>query len=87
MKEKSVLARVSGFVRKGAVALALGASVLVAPVSAFATGAGVVTTAATTAAATFTSDGTGAITAIGIALISLAGIAVLFKWGKAMFFG
>ena len=54
---------------------------------ALASGTGPATTAATTAAASFTSDGTGAVTAIGGALLGLAGIAVVFKWAKAMFFG
>lgn len=31
-------------------------------------------------------DGTAAITAVGLALITLAGIAVVFKWVKAAFF-
>ena len=69
--------------------LVAGAAVgsLVAPAIAFAGTSGTVTTAATTAASTFSSDGTGAIVAIGTALIGLAGVAVLFKWGKGMFFG
>lgn len=39
--------------------------------------------AATTA---LTTDGTSAITAVGMALIGLAGVAVVFKWVKAAFF-
>lgn len=31
-------------------------------------------------------DGTSAITAVGLALITLAGVAVVFKWVKAAFF-
>lgn len=34
-----------------------------------------------------TTDGTAAITAVGGALLTLAGIAVVFKWAKAAFFG
>lgn len=33
-----------------------------------------------------TKDGTAAITAVGTALLALAGIAVIFKWVKAAFF-
>ncbi len=33
-----------------------------------------------------TTDGTTAITAVGSALLALAGIAVVFKWVKAAFF-
>jgi hypothetical protein len=33
-----------------------------------------------------TTDGTAAITAVGTALLALAGIAVIFKWVKAAFF-
>lgn len=36
--------------------------------------------------ATLTTDGTVAITAVGTALLALAGIAVIFKWVKAAFF-
>jgi hypothetical protein len=35
----------------------------------------------------FTTDGTAAITAIGAAMLTLAGIAVTYKWAKATFFG
>ena len=35
---------------------------------------------------TLTTDGTAAITAVGTALLALAGIAVIFKWVKAAFF-
>lgn len=41
-------------------------------------------TAATTAIST---DGTAAITAIGGALIGLAGVAIVFKWAKGAIFG
>ena len=40
--------------------------------------------AATTA---ITTDGTAAITAIGGALLGLAGVAVVFKWAKGAIFG
>jgi hypothetical protein len=40
--------------------------------------------AATTA---ITTDGTAAITAVGGALIGLAGVAVVFKWVKGAIFG
>lgn len=36
--------------------------------------------------ADLTTDGTAAITAVGTALLALAGIAVVFKWVKAAFF-
>lgn len=36
--------------------------------------------------AQITSDGTSVITAIGTALLGLAGLAVIFKWAKAAFF-
>jgi uncharacterized membrane protein len=36
--------------------------------------------------ANLTTDGTAAITAVGTALLALAGIAVIFKWVKAAFF-
>lgn len=36
---------------------------------------------------TLVSDGTAAISAVGIGLITLAGVAVVFKWVKASFFG
>lgn len=32
-------------------------------------------------------DGTTAITAVGVGLLTLAGIAIVFKWVKAAFFG
>ena len=38
------------------------------------------------AVSSLTTDGTAAITAVGTALLSLAGIAVIFKWVKAAFF-
>lgn len=34
-----------------------------------------------------TTDGTAALTAVGGGLITLAGVAVVFKWAKAAFFG
>ncbi|MBN8776749.1 hypothetical protein [Thiomonas arsenitoxydans] len=46
-----------------------------------------VTTAAASAASTFSSDGNQAMGAIGAAIIGVAVIAVLFKWVKGMFFG
>lgn len=55
-------------------------------------GAALVTTSANAAVDvssvvdTFIADGTSAITAIGIGLITLAGIAIVFKWVKAAFF-
>lgn len=36
---------------------------------------------------TLVSDGTTAISAVGVALITLAGVAIVFKWVKAAFFG
>lgn len=36
---------------------------------------------------TLVTDGTSAISAVGIGLITLAGVAVVFKWVKASFFG
>ena len=41
----------------------------------------------TGAVTAITTDGTAAITAIGGALLSLAGIAVVFKWAKGAIFG
>lgn len=35
---------------------------------------------------TLVSDGTTAITAVGVGLITLAGVAIVFKWVKAAFF-
>ena len=68
--------------RRVAAAVAIGS--LVSAATAFASGgAG---TAATNAASAFTSSGTTAIDAIGVALLSLAGIAVVFKWAKGMVF-
>lgn len=55
-------------------------------------GAALVTTSANAAidvsgvVDSFVTDGTAAITAIGIGLITLAGIAIVFKWVKAAFF-
>jgi Ca2+/Na+ antiporter len=80
--------KLSEKVRSISAKVGMGAAVLGAStVAAFATSSGPATTAATTAASTFTSDGTGAVVAIGGALLGLAGIAVVFKWAKAMFFG
>lgn len=39
------------------------------------------------AVSTLVSDGTTAISAAGVGLITLAGVAVVFKWVKASFFG
>lgn len=58
----------------------LAASVLMSS-SAF---AAIDVTAATTA---LTTDGSAAITAVGTALVGLAGIAVVFKWVKGAMFG
>lgn len=41
----------------------------------------------TTAVSTLTTDGGAAIAAIGGAMLTLAGIAIAFKWAKAAFFG
>lgn len=35
---------------------------------------------------TLVSDGTTAITAVGVGLLTLAGVAIVFKWVKAAFF-
>ncbi|NRA86928.1 MAG: hypothetical protein HRU28_05950 [Rhizobiales bacterium] len=35
---------------------------------------------------TMIADGTSVITAIGIGMFTLAGVTVVFKWGKAQFF-
>jgi hypothetical protein len=35
---------------------------------------------------TLTTDGTSIITGIGLAMMGLASLAVVFKWGKAQFF-
>lgn len=53
-------------------------------VAASASQAAVDVSAATTAIST---DGTAAITAVGGALIGLAGVAVVFKWAKGAIFG
>lgn len=34
-----------------------------------------------------TTDGTSAITAIGMAMLTLASVAIVFKWAKAAIFG
>jgi hypothetical protein len=80
--------RALGFIAEHAsprrLAVAVAAGSLVAASSAFASGgAG---SAATAAASSFLTSGTTAIGAIGVALISLAGIAVVYKWAKGMFF-
>jgi uncharacterized membrane protein YbhN (UPF0104 family) len=89
MTRSSARDRALGFIaehaspRRVAAAVAIGS--LVSAATAFASGgAG---SAATAAAASFTSSGDTAIGAIGVALISLAGIAVVYKWAKGMFFG
>jgi len=88
MTRSSARDRALGFIaehaspRRVAAAVAIGS--LVSAATAFASGgAG---TAATAAASAFTASGTTAIDAIGVALLSLAGIAVVFKWAKGMFF-
>jgi hypothetical protein len=43
--------------------------------------------AVTSAASTLTTDGVSAISAVGAAMLTMAGVAVLFKWVKATFFG
>lgn len=43
--------------------------------------------AVTTAASTLSTDGSTAIAAVGAATLTMAGVAVLFKWVKATFFG
>lgn len=45
-----------------------------------------VTAAAASAASTFSSDGNTAMASIGGAIIGLAGVSVLYKWVKGMFF-
>lgn len=46
-----------------------------------------ITTVAASAAQSFSSNGNTALASIGGAIIGLAGVAVLYKWVKAMFFG
>lgn len=45
-----------------------------------------VTTVAASAASSFSSNGNTALASIGAAIVGLAGVAVLYKWVKAMFF-
>ena len=45
-----------------------------------------VTTVAASAAQSFSANGNTAMASIGGAIIGLAGVAVLYKWVKAMFF-
>lgn len=45
-----------------------------------------VTTAAASAASSFTTNGNTALASVGSAIIGLAGVAVLYKWIKGMFF-
>jgi hypothetical protein len=79
------LGTIAQFASPRRIAVATGVGGLVMAGTAFASGgAG---SAATAAAASFTSSGDTAIAAIGVALISLAGIAVVYKWAKGMFFG
>ena len=79
------LGAIAQFASPKRLAIASAVGSLVAAGTAFASGgAG---TAATNAAASFTASGDTAIGAIGVALISLAGIAVVYKWAKGMFFG
>jgi len=61
--------------------LAVGALSFVASTPVF---AAIDVSAATTS---ITTDGTAAITAVGGALIGLAGVAVVFKWVKGAIFG
>ena len=86
---KSARERALGFIaehaspRRVAAAVAIGS--LISAATSFASGgAG---SAATAAAASFTSSGDTAVGAIGVALISLAGISVVYRWAKGMFFG
>lgn len=58
--------------------------VVLSSVAAASAHAAIDVTAATSAIST---DGTAAITAIGGALIGLAGVAVVFKWAKGAIFG
>ncbi len=91
------LGAIAQFASPKRLAIATAVGSLVAAGTAFASGgAGAAGTAfasggagaaATAAAASFTSSGDTAIGAIGVALISLAGIAVVYKWAKGMFFG
>lgn len=46
-----------------------------------------ITTVAASAAQSFSSNGNTALASIGGAIIGLSGVAVLYKWVKAMFFG
>lgn len=39
-----------------------------------------------TQVATMVTDGTSVITAVGLGMFTLAGVTVVFKWGKAQFF-
>lgn len=68
-------------IKMKAIALATGA---LAVLGTSAAQAAIDVSAATTAIST---DGTAAITAIGGALIGLAGVAVVFKWAKGAIFG
>lgn len=52
--------------------------------SAFAAEGGTIVDSAVTK---ITTDGTAAITAVGSAMLGLAGIAIVFKWAKASIFG
>lgn len=45
-----------------------------------------ITTVAASAASSFTTNGNTALASIGAAIVGLAGVAVLYKWVKAMFF-
>lgn len=40
-----------------------------------------------TAVTTLQTDGSSAIAMVGAAMLTLAGVAILFKWAKAAFFG
>ncbi len=79
------LGAIAQFASPRRVAIATGVGAMVLAGTAFASGgAG---SAATAAAASFTSSGDTAIAAIGGALIALAGLAIVYKWAKGMFFG
>ena len=59
---------------------------VILPVSAFAEGSAVVTSA-TAAATAISTDGVAVVAAIGGAMLAMAGVAILFKWAKAAIFG
>jgi len=63
-----------------------GAFALVFGLAGSALAANEVTAAAASAASSFSANGNTALASIGGAIIGLAGVAVLYKWVKAMFF-